>query len=68
VTALLLDLGDRVTGQVLDEAWWQRESRARPVDPPRHVVGEVAVIYPYAPHIVGVVLGSGERVTVRTQR
>lgn len=60
----LHDLGDQVAGQVLDEAAWQHEDRARAAQPHRHVIGEVAVVYPMAPEIVGVRLDSGVEVTI----
>lgn len=65
MTAPLLDFGARVVGQVLDEASWQHESRVRAARPHRHAVGEVCAIYPLAPEIAGIALGSGERVTVK---
>lgn len=63
-----LDLGDRVAGQVLDEDAWVREDRIRPARPAEHAAGEVRVVYPYAPTVVGIVTDTGDALTVRVQR
>lgn len=62
-TRALLDFGDRVAGQVLDAGEWMRD-RVRPAVPARHVIGEVSCLFPHAPEIVEVRLGSGVTVLV----
>jgi hypothetical protein len=47
---------------------WDRESRCRPVRPERLARGSVRVVWPYAPHVVGIVTASGEQLTIRVQR
>lgn len=60
----LLELGDRVSGRVLDADMWERQSRIRLAMPYRRAAGEVHVVYPFAPRVVGLVLASGEQVHV----
>lgn len=64
---MLFDLGQLVRGQVLDEVKWA-ESRVRLAMPYRTVRGEVRVVYPRKPNVVGVVTASGEALTVRVPR
>lgn len=58
------ELGDRVSGAVIDGALWNRESRIRRVRPARHAAGEVHGIYPQAPRVAAVLTRDGELVHV----
>ncbi len=60
----LLDLGDRVSGQVIDELAWFEQSLVVAALPPRHVTGEVTVIYALEREVVGVELAPGVRLTI----
>lgn len=60
----VLDLGQRVTGLVLDTTVWEREDRRQLVKPDRRVTGTVMTVWPYAPHVVGVVTDDGEDLIV----
>lgn len=64
----LLDLGERAQGQVIDAELWMRESRCRRVMPVRFAAGEVRSVFPFAPHVVGILTPGGEQLTIRAQR
>lgn len=48
------DLGDRVSGVVLDHALWDGSSRIRRLRPAQTATGLVTVLYPNAPRVVGI--------------
>lgn len=65
---LWFDLGDLVTGRVLDEQAWQHESRRRLERPYRTATGRVMVVYPFARSTVGIRTDAGEQLTVTVTR
>lgn len=64
----LLELGAKAQGQVLDAGLWERESRCRVAVPVRVAAGAVMTVWPFAPHVVGIVTPAGEQLTIRAQR
>lgn len=60
----LRELGERVTGLVLDTEMWEREDRRQLVKPERRASGAVMTVWPFAPHIAGIRTDDGERLTV----
>ena len=60
----LRELGERVTGPVLDAVMWERESRRQLLKPDRTVSGDVVTVWTHAPHVVGIITDAGERLTV----
>jgi hypothetical protein len=60
MSAKLADLGERVTGVVIDAGHWDHASSVRITRPARVASGAVHVIYPHAPHVVGIRTVTGE--------
>lgn len=64
MTARVRDLGERVTGLVLDTQLWEREDRRQLVKPERRASGAVMTVWPFSPHVAGIRTDDGEDLVV----